>query len=286
MSFIAEYIWTGLNSTDIRSKVRVTDNIYDWNCDGSSCGHGTVDRSEYVLKPVMYIPGKNCIVLCDSESRRQLKNISWTNEPWFGLEQEYFIMQSPHISDSRHYCGQGLDPVERAIVQEHLELCLQLGLSIGGTNAEVAPHQWEFQIGPLGPMEACDQLIVARFLLMRVAENYGRTIEFGPKPFACENGSGCHINVSTAETRANPDSIVSLMPYLERDHDKFIRVCGEHNLARLTGTNETSTFKSFTWGIGTRNTSIRINDGYYEDRRPGADIDPYLAVASILQSIM
>lgn len=290
MSFIAEYIWMGLDSTDLRSKARVTDYIRDWNCDGSSCGHGTVTESEYVLKPVMYCcftPNKSYLTLCDSPSRRQLlecvKSMN-AKDPWFGLEQEYFIVQSPHVSHDRHYCGQGLDPVERAIVQEHLELCLHIGLSIGGTNAEVAPHQWEFQIGPLSPLEACDQLIVVRFLLMRVAENYGRRIEFKPKPFAQENGSGCHINVSTENTRLNPDSIVELMPMLEKTHHEFIYLCGSDNLARLTGTNETSSHNTFTWGKGTRNTSIRINNGYYEDRRPGANVDPYLAVASILRS--
>ncbi len=286
MKYIAEYIWAGYNSIDIRSKVRVTDSINDWACDGSSCGHGTESESEYILHPVMIYsiaPGINNIVLCDSKARRELLKCTWTNDPWFGFEQEYFF-QTDNEHNNEHYCGQGLDPVERAIVQEHMELCMQYGLSFGGTNAEVVPHQWEFQIGPLGPIEACDQLIVARFLLMRVAEKHKRCVDFRPKPLPLAHGSGCHINVSTSITRENPDSINDIMPLLEKTHDKFIHICGTANNKRLTGIKETSSYTTFTWGKGTRNTSIRINNGYYEDRRPGANINPYLAVASILRS--
>jgi glutamine synthetase len=35
---------------------------------------------------------------------------------------------------------------------------LQAGLIISGINAEVMPGQWEFQIGPTGPLETGDQV--------------------------------------------------------------------------------------------------------------------------------
>lgn len=34
----------------------------------------------------------------------------------------------------------------------------QAGLIISGINAEVMPGQWEFQIGPTGPLETGDQV--------------------------------------------------------------------------------------------------------------------------------
>ena len=34
----------------------------------------------------------------------------------------------------------------------------QAGLLISGINAEVMPGQWEFQIGPVGPLEVGDQV--------------------------------------------------------------------------------------------------------------------------------
>ena len=64
---------------------------------------------------------------------------------------------------------------------------------------------------------------------------------------------------------------------------KLIECCSEKNKERLSGRFETAKWDKFTWGIGTRNTSIRVPNetfnnkcGYLEDRRPGADIDPYL----------
>ena len=35
---------------------------------------------------------------------------------------------------------------------------MQAGLIISGVNAEVMPGQWEFQIGPTGPLETGDQV--------------------------------------------------------------------------------------------------------------------------------
>jgi hypothetical protein len=42
-----------------------------------------------------------------------------------------------------------------------------------GTNAEVMPGQWEFQIGPSGTLEVADQLWMARWLLYRIGEDFG-----------------------------------------------------------------------------------------------------------------
>jgi len=39
------------------------------------------------------------------------------------------------------------------------DACIKAGLIISGINAEVMPGQWEFQIGPVGPLEVGDQVI-------------------------------------------------------------------------------------------------------------------------------
>lgn len=44
------------------------------------------------------------------------------------------------------------------------------------------PGQWEFQIGPVGPLEVGDQVMVARWLLHRLGENFGIVATFNPKP--------------------------------------------------------------------------------------------------------
>ena len=70
-------------------------------------------------------------------------------------------------------------------------------------------------------------------------------------------------------------------------------VYGEHNDERMTGEHETSSFKKFTYGMGNRGCSVRIptktineKEGYFEDRRPASNCDPYLVTSIILQTVM
>ena len=46
-----------------------------------------------------------------------------------------------------YYCGVGADKVfGRDILEAHYRACLYAGVKIAGTNAEVMPAQWEFQV--------------------------------------------------------------------------------------------------------------------------------------------
>jgi glutamine synthetase len=320
-----EYIWIGGNG-ELRSKTRVLhdikygiDEILEWNFDGSSTEQAPSDgNTEVILKPrVVFKDPFRCIdkyrcllILCDTydndgkplptnhrNSALEIFNdIEYNTECWFGLEQEYFIkLNNPsfvHVNDGSHYCG-FTNKLERTIVEEHLQACILIGLDISGINAEVASGQWEFQIGPSINIEAADQLVVARYLLQRVAEKYDATIDYSPKPSENANGSGCHINFSTNKIRG-PDGIteiMSCMDKLERTHGDHIAAYGTDNHLRLTGLHETSSMDKFTWGIGTRNTSVRIPNltqkngcGYFEDRRPAANIDPYLATSIVAKT--
>ena len=60
---------------------------------------------------------------------------------------------------------------------------------------------------------------------------------------------------------------------------------------RLTGLHETASIDEFTSGVANRGASVRIpravsekGYGYLEDRRPGANCDPYLVCAAILKT--
>ena len=53
------------------------------------------------------------------------------------------------------------------------------------------PGQWEFQIGPAVGIDAGDQVWLARYILQRVAEDFGVTVSFEPKPIKGDwNGAG------------------------------------------------------------------------------------------------
>lgn len=177
-------------------------------------------------------------------------------------------------------------------MEAHYKVCLYCGLDIYGTNAENLPGQWEYQIGTCSPLEAADQLWVSRYLLIRVAEHFGVGVNFTCKPVKGDwSGSGCHANYSTAATRGE-NGIEEIRKYCEKlgeYHKELIDVYGPDNDLRLTGQHETSTIDSFNYGVADRWASIRIprsverdGHGYLEDRRPAANMDPYVVVASML----
>ena len=167
------------------------------------------------------------------------------------------------------------------------------GIKVTGMNAEVAPCQWEIQVCAEG-IEAADQLIMLRYILNRTAEMIGAWINYEPKPLTGDwNGSGCHVNFSTKSMRSvgGYQHITHAIKMLEENHEKHIAAYGSGNELRLTGEHETSSMDTFTSGVAERGASVRIPHdtvkngyGYFEDRRPSSNMDPYLVTSLILET--
>jgi len=76
-------------------------------------------------------------------------------------------------------------------------------------------------------------------------------------------------------------------------HQEHIEIYGEGNELRLTGKFETASINDFSYGVANRGASVRIGrdteaegKGYFEDRRPSSNCDPYLVTGKIMETIM
>ncbi len=230
------------------------------------------------------------------------KNAS--EEFWFGIEQEYTLFADGRPlgfpqggfpePQGKYYCGVGADRAfGRELVEKHLDACLEAGILIAGINAEVMPGQWEYQIGTGDPLKVADDLVVARWLFSRLGEEYGVSVSLEAKPQKGDwNGAGAHTNFSTKAMRESTavfDQIIDKMRAHQQDH---IAVYGAGIEDRLTGKHETCSYREFRAGVSDRGASIRIpwqvardGKGYMEDRRPCANIDPYVVLERIMGTV-
>ena len=247
--------------------------------------------------------------------RKYLEAGGKEQNPWVGFEQEYTMychLGKPlgwpdrgfPAAQGPYYCGVGFDQTAgRKLVEEHAKICIDAGLVFYGINAEVMLGQWEFQIGyrgidtdDNGALNISDHLWIARWLLYRLAEDHEIEIRLDNKPEkGAWNGAGMHANFSTDDTRdpnKGKDAIKNAINKLEKTHKEHISVYGHGLEERLTGGYETSSIHAFSADEANRGSSIRIprpvatkGYGYFEDRRPGANSDPYLVAAMLTKSV-
>ena len=131
----------------------------------------------------------------ESNTRRECQEFIG-EEWWFGFEQEYFFYQDGEPLGWKKFTDQGKNPdpqgqyycavgsanvAGREISERHLKACLQAGIKLTGTNAEVALGQWEYQCLGQGT-RAADDLWISRYLLCEIAEEYGVDVVLHPKP--------------------------------------------------------------------------------------------------------
>ena len=332
MTYRAEYLWIdGSEPTgEIRSKTKIVNNDEEppiWGFDGSSTNQATGDNSDVVLRPVFTCPdpvrgGDNILVLCETlltadlsphPTNRRAAAVAAHQKygdqlPLFGLEQEYTLLDAvtrwpagfPPAGypgpQGPYYCGVGAGRISgRELIEEHTTACIEAGITIAGTNAEVMPGQWEFQIGPLDTVAVSDHLWVARYLLFRLAEKHGIEVTIDPKPMLGDwNGAGMHTNVSTKAMREGYEAIIAACEALGAagKPEEHLGGYGAGIEFRLTGEHETERYDQYSYGVSDRGASVRIpwqvareGKGYIEDRRPNANADPYHVTTLLTRTI-
>jgi glutamine synthetase len=309
------------------------DSLPKWNFDGSSTGQAPGDDSEVILYPrrIFKDPFRprsdglsNILVMCDTwtpageplpTNKRAVAAKAFEGkedeEIWFGLEQEFTLFNldertplgwpqggMPSRAQGPYYCSVGPEnSFGRHITDAHYRACLYAGINISGTNGEVMPGQQEYQVGPCVGIDAGDQLMMSRYILQRVCEDFQVYCTLHPKPIVDGdwNGAGMHTNVSTKSMREEGglDVIKKAIYKLGAKHKLHIENYGEGNDLRLTGKHETASIDQFCYGVANRGASVRIGrdteaegKGYFEDRRPSSNADPYVVTGLIMSTIM
>jgi glutamine synthetase len=326
VAYRAEYIWSdGTEPTPLlRSKTKIVADGEEpgiWGFDGSSTNQAPGSASDCVLRPVCVVPdpirgGDDKLVLCEvlltdftphpTNTRAECAAVAdkyADQEPLFGIEQEYTFLKDGRPlgwpqggfpgPQGPYYCGVGADEIwGREVVEAHTKACMDAGLAISGTNAEVMMGQWEFQIGPVAPPLVADHLLLARWLLYRIGEDFDIVATLDPKPIEGDwNGAGAHTNFSTNKMRESYDAIIAACEALGEKAQEHIVHYGPGVEKRLTGLHETAPWTEFNYGVSNRGASVRIpwqvekdQKGYIEDRRPNANCDPSVVTRLITET--
>lgn len=168
---------------------------------------------------------------------------------------------------------------------------------------ECAPGQFEINLSHRDDaVQACDDAVLLKRLIKGVAINHGFEATFMAKPYGHEAGNGTHIHISLIDGNGHnvfapdaPERIGS-----ERLYQAVAGLIELMPASMAVCAPNLNSYRRFqpglyvplapTWGFDNRSVAIRIPSGSaaatrVEHRVAGADVNPYLLMATLLASI-
>ncbi len=233
-------------------------------------------------------------------------------QPRIGYELEFFLFGdraeearerdfsrlTPLFGDLRTYSLSRLaafEPIIGAMVAD-LEAA---GVMIEAATTEYSPGQFELNMPPADPMTAADRAVIYKHAVRELAASQGLVATFMAKYDAALSGSSGHIHQSLWDE----DGKALFAP---TGDDPMLSVIGRRYLAGLldsigdltalmcptVNSYKRTTPWSFApttvgWDVDNRTCALRVVPGgdggaRIEHRLPGADANPYLAIAACL----
>jgi glutamine synthetase len=159
-----------------------------------------------------------------------LKSTGIADYALFGPENEFFIFDSVVFNNDMHGCGYRIDSVQgawnsskeyevgntghRPMVKggyfpvppvdafQDIRSAMCLALEEMGLKVEVHHHevatggQCEIGVGAGTLVKKADEVQILKYAILNVANGYGKTATFMPKPLVGDNGSGMHVHQS------------------------------------------------------------------------------------------
>ena len=107
-----------------------------------------------------------------------------------------------YVNTGGYYHSLPGDPL-RNFIDTTAEVQRAMGFQNEKDHPEVAPSQFEINFGYSEVVAAADQIQLYKLLCRQIANNFGFTASFLPKPVVGVNGSGMHTNVSVSKGKTN-----------------------------------------------------------------------------------
>lgn len=236
--------------------------------------------------------------------------------PVVAVELEFYLMDEsvrssgkPAVPSSLNIAGQAndlqlydmraMDRVQSVLQLIH-RFAADMGIAAETSLAEFGPGQFEINLKhQADPVKAADHAVLFKQLVDRAAFEQGLLASFMAKPYTEHPGCGQHVHASLLDesgqnvfdcTHANPDTLLhavaGCLTHLEAS--QLILAPNANSYRRLQP--ESFAPVKADWGYDHRAVSLRLPEtegraARLEHRVAGADANPYLVMAVVLNGI-
>ncbi|CAH0539665.1 glutamine synthetase family protein [Vibrio marisflavi] len=204
-------------------------------------------------------------------------------------------------TETEVYHLDGLDDYAE-FLQELNSLAVIQKLNTSGALSESAPGQFEINFNHSeNVLKACDDIIFAKRLIRQIANKHGFDATFMAKPFHDQAGSGQHVHISLLNANGR-----NLFSNLDGSSSELFYQTISAMLAQARGTMallcpNVNSYRRFipgayvpttaNWGENHRGVALRVPISDAKNRRiehriAGADVNPYLLVATVLGGVL
>ncbi len=227
--------------------------------------------------------------LFDGE-RDDLGLVQTVINPKTGQPDSANVLSSERISDFE------------AVIEDILQACQLQGIATGAISAELGPGQFEINFNHHEDvLRAADESGLFQHCVREVAKQHGMTGSFMAKPLLDEAGNGLHMHISICDEEGNNIFAAGDQPtpLLHHAIGGLLEAMPECMSMWAPLVNSYRRFKGGTscapvsqsWGMENRTVAFRIplakaNAWRVENRVPGADANPYLAMAATLAAML
>jgi glutamine synthetase len=176
------------------------------------------------------------------------------------------------------------DELLLGILEEAVLALRDVGIMVQQFHAELAPGQWEFVLPPDSPLRAVDALVLARQVVMKVANKHGYRATLYPRLLPEQPGTGAHVHISLSSDEVNLPTVESFFAGI-LDHFTSISaftLSQEISYGRVVG-GIGSGGDYVCWGWENRETILRrISSDRFEIKMMDGLANPYLGLCALL----